>query len=265
MNELKTLAEQLPIGFIQGLVVNGGMTALAYFIVWRVFKARFAKHRIQKLNRVDAAQIKFELKNALIVITTSSIFTAVLMFLTLKGHTQIYTAPKENQWLLSIATVVILWFVDDFWFYMVHRFLHHPKIFKAVHLVHHKSIDVNPFTSLSFHWLEPLLLTSWIIPVAFLFPIYAPALGVLQLLGLLENIKSHLGYEFYPKWWNRSPLSFVTASTFHNLHHTNSSGNYGLHTRIWDKLLGTEHAHYEAQYDEVKARSAADQRIFKAN
>jgi Delta7-sterol 5-desaturase len=254
MEELTTIAKQLPIGFMQGLMMNGGLIALTYWIVWKVFKRRFALHRIQKTPRVDAAQLKFELKNALMVLTASTVFTAILMYLTLKGYTQIYTAPKENQVLISIATVICLWFVDDFWFYMVHRILHHPKLFKSVHLVHHKSIDVNPFSSLSFHWLEPILLTSWIIPAAFLFPIYAPALGVLQLLGLLENMKSHLGYEFYPAWWNKSPLRWMTASTFHNLHHSNSGGNYGLHTRIWDKLLGTEHAHYEAFYEEVKAR-----------
>jgi Delta7-sterol 5-desaturase len=264
MEELSIFAKQLPIGFMQGLVINGGLIALTYFIVWRVFKRRFALHRIQKTPRVDAAQIKFELKNALMVITASTLFTGVIMYLNLKGYTQLYTEPKENQWLISIATVLLLWFVDDFWFYMVHRILHHPKIFKAVHLVHHKSIDVNPFSSLSFHWLEPLLLTLWIIPVAFLFPIYAPALGVLQLLGLLENMKSHLGYEFYPKWWNRSPLRWMTASTFHNLHHTNSAGNYGLHTRIWDKLLGTEHAHYEATYDEVKAQSVMADKVLQS-
>jgi hypothetical protein len=31
-----------------------------------------------------------------------------------------------------------------------------------------------------------------------IFPMYVPALGILQIWGFLDNLKSHLGYEFFP-------------------------------------------------------------------
>ncbi len=254
MDTFSLLAQELPKGFASALVLNGGMMGLAYLIVWKLFQKRFAIHRIQKTPRVDAKQIRFELKNAVFTLLVGTFLSAFIMFMTLKGHTKIYTEAGESELLIGAITLIGLWLLDDAWFYFVHRTLHHPKIFKAVHLVHHKSIDVNPFSSMSFHFLEPILLSAWIIPVAFLVPVYAPVLGLMQIIGMLENVKSHLGYEFYPRWWNRNPLRYFTSSTYHNLHHTNSGGNYGLHFRIWDKLLGTEHTHYEATYDEVHQR-----------
>jgi Delta7-sterol 5-desaturase len=132
--------------------------------------------------------------------------------------------------------------------------MHHPRIYKYIHAEHHKSVDVNPFTSLSFHFLEPFILTFWVFPLSFLMPMYAPAVGVVQLWGLLENIKSHLGYEFYPKWFNNSWLRFMTTSTHHNMHHSKFNGNYGIHFRIWDRLFGTEFKEYEGEFEAIKKR-----------
>jgi sterol desaturase/sphingolipid hydroxylase (fatty acid hydroxylase superfamily) len=132
--------------------------------------------------------------------------------------------------------------------------LHHPKIFRFVHLEHHKSVDVNPFTSMSFHFIEPFLLSLWILPVAYFIPIYAPVLMIVQIWGLLDNIKAHLGYEFYPTNLNKSWFRFLTSSTHHNMHHSKFNGNYGVHFRIWDRLLGTEFKDYESEYDRIQER-----------
>lgn len=64
--------------------------------------------------------------------------------------------------------------LNDGWFYATHRLLHSPWLFKHVHSVHHRSIDVNPFSVYSFHPLEGVLLTAWVIPVVLLFPIPIP-------------------------------------------------------------------------------------------
>ena len=123
-----------------------------------------------------------------------------------------------------------------------------------MHRVHHDSIDVTPFTSMSFHLAEAFLLTAWFIPAVFILPIWMPGLGLLQMIGLFNNIKSHLGYELYPAWINTSPLRFLVTSTHHNMHHSKFQGNYGLHFRFWDKLCGTEFKEYSDTFDEIKAR-----------
>jgi Delta7-sterol 5-desaturase len=240
-------------GYLSGLVLNGAIMSLAYFLFWKLLKKRFQKWRIQVKERVDAKQIKNELKNALITLAVGSLFSCIVIYLSTRGYTKLYTNYAEHP-LLSYAGFFILLIIDDTWFYWMHRLLHHPKIYRHIHAVHHKSVDVNPFTSMSFHALEPFLLTLWIFPVAFFVPTYAPILGLIQIWGLLDNIKSHLGYEFFPKKFNKSWLRFLTSSTYHNMHHSKFMGNYGVHFRIWDKLLKTEFKDYEQEYDKIKNR-----------
>jgi Delta7-sterol 5-desaturase len=259
MQAFEQIIANFPKGFASALLLNGTVIALAYLLFWKIFRVRFQHWRIQVKSRVDSTQIKTELKNSILSLCVGAFFASIVMFLSLKGYTKIYTDYNDHHPFFAIAGIFILWLIDDAWFYFVHRMLHHPAIFRHVHLVHHRSVDVNPFTSLSFHWIEPFLLSVWIFPVAFLIPTYAPVLGAIQLIGLLDNVKSHLGYEFYPANFNKSPLRFFTSSTYHNMHHRKFTGNYGVHFRFWDKLLGTELVDYEREYDDVQKRKRAAQ------
>lgn len=254
MEALKQILSNFPQGFVAGLFMNGSLIAIVYFIFWKKFKKRFQNWRIQLKERVDAKQIKAELKNSVFTLMVGALFSSIVIYLSSKGYTKIYTNFSDHSPFFAIAGFFILLIIDDTWFYWCHRLLHHPKLFPYVHVVHHKSIDVNPFTSMSFHWIEPFLLSFWIFPVAFFLPTYAPVLGFIQIWGLLDNIKSHLGYEFYPANFNKSWLRFLTSSTHHNMHHSKFKGNYGVHFRIWDKLLGTELKEYEAEFDKVQER-----------
>ena len=247
------ILNQLPQAFGQ-LLMNYAVIAAVYLIVWRLFKERLKNWRIQLKERVNGKQIKSELINSLFVLLVSTVFVLVVYFLKSKGYTKIYSDINEYPRFFAYFGFFIFLLIDDTWFYWTHRLLHHPRIYKYVHRVHHKSIDVNPFTSLSFHWAEAFLLTFWILPASLFCPMYLPALVALQLWGFLDNIKSHLGYEFFPSWWNRSIGKIMTSSTHHNMHHSKFNGNYGVHFRIWDRLLGTEFKDYEQEFDKVQAR-----------
>lgn len=253
MEAFETSLKQLPAALGQSLL-NYIIILLVYLIIWKLLKKRLSNWRIQLKERVDTAQIKSELIQSLYTLLVSTLFVIGIYNLKSLGLTKIYTDINEYPTFFAYFGFFILLFLDDTWFYWIHRLLHHPKIFKYVHRVHHESIDVNPFTSLSFHWLEALLLTFWILPVSLFFPIYVPALGVLQIWGFLDNIKSHLGYEFFPSWWNKSIGKIMTSSTHHNMHHSKFKGNYGVHFRFWDRLLGTEFDDYEKKFDEIQRR-----------
>ena len=73
--------------------------------------------------------------------------------------------------------------------------------------------------------------------------------------NLLMGLYVHSGFEFFPKWWNRSRLTkwFITA-TFHDQHHRYFKGNYGGYTTIWDRICGTEHPRYREIFREITAR-----------
>ena len=254
MEVIKQIIINLPQGLFMGLVLNGSLIVLAYFLFWKRFKARFKRWRIQIRQRVDSTQIRSELKNSMATLIVGALLSSVVTYLGTQGYTKIYLNFSDYHSLWGITGFFLLLIVGDGWFYWVHRLLHHPSIYRYVHRVHHESIDVNPFTSMSFHWLEALLLSLWIIPVALLCPIYAPFLFLMQILGILNNIKAHLGYEFYPSYFHNSWLRFLTTSTHHNMHHSKFNGNYGLFFRFWDNVCHTEFRDYEAEYDTIQAR-----------
>lgn len=43
----------------------------------------------------------------------------------------------------------------------------------------------------------------------------------------------------------------ITSTTYHSLHHSRYTGNYGLGTRVLDKIFKTEWEDYERLYDRV--------------
>jgi Delta7-sterol 5-desaturase len=239
--------------FIQGFVAQAAsyfaIVGLFYLVLWKWGEQRFRGSRIQAKKRVDGKQIAFEVKNTLLMLLISSPVTMVISFLYASGDTKLTIDAAKIGWPMIAATFVGLLVFNDAWFYFWHRLLHHPKLFRYVHAVHHKSVDVNPFSSYSFHWFEGLILGAWILPVTLFLPIYLPMLGVMHGIGLANNVMSHLGYEFFPRWLLRVPLlRWINTSTFHNLHHTSFKGNYALMFRFWDRMLGTELPNYEATF-----------------
>jgi Delta7-sterol 5-desaturase len=255
MEILKEILSNFTKSYLQGLFSTGIVVSLVYLIFWKIFKERIKKWRIQQRERFNNDQLKRELKNAVISSTSGAFLGCVMLYLSTKGYTKIYTDMSIHHSFWAYSGFFILLLIDDAWFYWCHRLLHHPRLYKYIHAEHHKSVDVSPFTAMSFHFLEPFFLTLWVVPMSFIMPIYLPAFGILQLWGLFDNIKSHLGYEFYPKWFNKSWLRFLTSSTHHNMHHDKFNGNYGVHFRIWDRLLGTEFKEYENEFDKIKERA----------
>jgi sterol desaturase/sphingolipid hydroxylase (fatty acid hydroxylase superfamily) len=51
--------------------------------------------------------------------------------------------------------------------------------------------------------------------------------------------------------YNRVLGQFLTTTTYHSLHHSRYTGNYGLGTRFMDRLFDTEWEDYEPLYDRV--------------
>lgn len=222
------------------LLLVGGV----FLVVWRWGAVRFARARIPSPRRVDAAQIRRELGHTFVTFVAGGGSAAAVLGLHGAGLSRLDTGPAAPAAVLGWVAAGLL--VNDLWFYTWHRALHHPRLFRWVHRVHHRSIDVNPFTSYSFHAVEALLLGLWIVPATVWLPVPAAALGLLQVIGLLNNVMAHLGYEFLPRWLLRVPLlRWTNTATFHSLHHTRSTGNFGLHTRFWDRLFGTEVPDYE--------------------
>ncbi len=230
------------IGFLALLTV-------IYLVVWRWGARRLAGRRIHTKRKADWRQIRGELRHSLVTLAIGAANGTAVALLYEAGYTKLST--DASRW--SVPEIALLAFglvvFNDAWFYACHRLLHHPRLFPHVHAVHHRSVDVNPFTSYSFHAIEAATISAWVVPMVLTVPLYLPVFGVVQVVGTANNVMSHLGYELFPRWLLRIPgLRWINTATFHSLHHTELRGNYGLFFRFWDRLFGTEVPGYEQAF-----------------
>ncbi|HET6413226.1 MAG TPA: sterol desaturase family protein [Anaeromyxobacter sp.] len=134
-------------------------------------------------------------------------------------------------WFVGCFLLIPLW--REFHFYWVHRLIHLGPLFRAVHYLHHKNVNPNPWSGMAMHPVETVLYLSvclihWVVPshpFHFLFDLQhaglAPAAG-------------HDGFD--------GPLlrgTLPVGSYFHYLHHRYFECNYGESTLPLDRWFGT--------------------------
>ena len=177
---------------------------------------------------------------------------ALVTFYFLKDYTRTYANIEEYGWGYYVFTWVFMLFVHDTYFYWMHRAMHSPKLYKYVHLIHHKSTNPSPWTAYAFHPLEATL-EAMIVPIlAFSIPIHAPAIGFFFLFQIIYNVYGHLGFELYPKNFHKTRIGkYINTSVAHNLHHDKFHGNYGLYFLFWDRWMGTLREDYDEVYEKT--------------
>ena len=114
------------------------------------------------------------------------------------GMTSIYIDWNAYPlWYIPISAIGAL-FVHETYYYWVHRWLHHPKVYKLVHKIHHDSISTSVWTSFSFHPIESIL-QAIIIPIMVLIvPMHLSVLILLLMVMTVSAIINHGGVEIYP-------------------------------------------------------------------
>jgi Delta7-sterol 5-desaturase len=181
-------------------------------------------------------------------------FTGIFIHV-FREHTLLYGDLAEYPLWWFIISIPLALVIHDTYFYWTHRLMHHPRLFKVMHLVHHRSTNPSPWASFAFHPFEAVVESGIVILLVFIMPMHPLALLAFLLVMTGENVVGHLGYEFFPKWLTRSAVGkWLNTSTNHNMHHRYFEGNYGLYFRWWDVWMGTTHAKYEAQLEAIQNR-----------
>ncbi|HWI93298.1 MAG TPA: sterol desaturase family protein [Flavisolibacter sp.] len=80
---------------------------------------------------------------------------------------KVYTDPNEYGWWWLPLSLVISVLIHETYYYWLHRWMHHPKVFRIVHNIHHESNITSPWTAFSFHPFEALLQAGFL-PLLFL-------------------------------------------------------------------------------------------------
>ena len=167
-------------------------------------------------------------------------------------YLNLYDDISEFGMIYYVFSWAWMFLLHDTWFYWWHRAMHHPFLFKHVHLVHHKSTNPSPWTAYAFHPFEAIIEASILPLIALTLPIHTPAIALFFLFQISYNVYGHLGFELYPKGFHKTWIGrFVNTSVAHNLHHHKFHGNYGLYFLIWDRLMGTIREDYDEKYEET--------------
>jgi len=175
------------------------------------------------------------------------------------GYTKIYTDFGEHSLLYFFFSVIVFIIAHDTYFYWMHRFMHWKKIYKYVHKVHHLSTNPTPWAAFAFHPLEALLEIGILPIMIFAIPLHPFAILVWVLYQTGMNVLGHLGFEVFPKGFTRHTITQLSnTSTHHNMHHRFVNCNYGLYFNVWDKWMGTNHAHYHETFDCIANRKNED-------
>ncbi|KAG0243970.1 c-5 sterol desaturase [Actinomortierella wolfii] len=153
--------------------------------------------------------------------------------------------PLLDGWGFVIISIAAFLFFTDFGIYWIHRFLHHPLVYKRLHKPHHKWIIPTPFASHAFHPVDGYLQSVPYHLFVFVFPMQKYIyLGMFVFVNLW-SVLIHDG-EFV------MPNEVVNGAAHHSIHHLYFNYNYGQYFTLWDRVGGSYRVPTEEQLNPQK-------------
>ncbi len=229
------------------------IAGIAFIIFYILFKKAFWFRKIQK----KLPKLKDYKRDIVYSFISVSIFATVALFVFyyLISYTNIYFDFNEYGTVYYILSWFWMFFLHDTYFYWIHRMMHHPKLYRKIHLIHHKSTNPSPWTAYAFHPFEGFL-EALIAPlIAFTLPVHISSFSLFFLFQIIYNVYGHLGFELYPRKFHKTWIGrWINTSVAHNLHHKKFDGNYGLYFLFWDRIMGTVREDYNKTFDETTAK-----------
>ena len=162
-------------------------------------------------------------------------FQVITLWAMANGYLPTTSFASNPYWFVGFFILVPIW--SAFHFYWVHRLLHVPFLYRHFHSLHHRNVNVGPWSGLSMHPVEHLLyFTSVLIhlvaashPVHVIYNLHYQALGAAM---------THAGYEDLLVADKRR---LALGTFYHQLHHRFFECNYGNQEMPWDRWFGTFH------------------------
>jgi len=222
------------------------------FYVWENKKYWYAK--IQQ-RYPESKHIIRDLKYSAATVVVFGSVTFLVSLAIKHGFTLVYKPIDKYGYSWFFFSIVLMVIMHDAYFYWTHRLLHWKPLFKWVHKAHHLSHNPTPFSAYAFHPVEALINVGIVPLVAFTIPSHVLAITLFTTYQLFVNVLGHLGFELLPKGFARHKVTkWHNTFTHHNLHHQFVKCNYGLYLNFWDRIMKTNHPHYEEHFDKVAER-----------
>lgn len=129
-------------------------------------------------------------------------------------------------------------------YYALHRWLHVPWVFKAMHSFHHAFRYTDPLVGMiqdhTEHALYVVVFGAYFVGATLANYTFSPWIVYLYMVTFdICNAVGHFDVEWWPRWFVDSPLRFVFYSpSYHAVHHR-EYGHFCLFSPFWDWLFGT--------------------------
>jgi len=151
-------------------------------------------------------------------------------------------------WFVSVFFLIPIW--ESFYFYIIHRALHIPVLYRYIHSVHHRNINVGPWSGMSMHPVEQFVFLG---SVCIHLIIGAHPLHIIFHLQyyFLTAITTHTGFQGL-LIGDRNRLALGTFH--HQMHHRYFECNYGSLEIPWDKWFGSFHDGTVEANDKIQER-----------
>ncbi|MCU0878914.1 MAG: sterol desaturase family protein [Pirellulaceae bacterium] len=258
-----TLPEKLWIALIAipGASIERGILYFSLaggaWLVLHVLLARLLAGRKINPQRATWGQMSREVLYSTRSLVIYGLVTGFMVLAFFSGWTRIYTRFDQYGWTYFFVTIGLIILIHDTYFYWTHRLMHHPRLFRLFHRTHHLSTNPSPWAAYSFSPLEALVQAGIAPLVLFTLPVHPLAFTVFMVWQISFNVLGHCGYEMFPRWFVRSWCGKVlNTATHHAQHHETNRANFSLYFNWWDRLMGTNHAHYEERFSQAVGESA---------
>ena len=263
----------LQFGWIAKLFVINTIAVFAFYGLyeWRLYRAR-AQGTHFKYNGKWPSEHKsdafwFKTQNADGMLRT--LFHALPLWLLIEvtilyayanGYVP-WVSFADHPWYLA-ALMLLMPIIHETHFYLIHRLIHTPFLYKHVHSIHHNSVNPSPFSSLAMHPVEAFLylgMAFWHLiipsnPILALYQLHRAGFGA---------IPGHIGFD---KIEFGDTAGLDTHAYIHYLHHKYFEVNYGDGLVPFDKWFGTFHdgsaagdarmnARYQKRKEKVNAKA----------
>ncbi len=236
------------------IVVAGGLHWLFYTRKAQGDRLKFDKRPQGRSNRLwtFSDQVRdnmfWSLSSGVAQLTA---FQVVILWAMANGYAPVITFADNPVWFVLALILLPIW--SALHFYWVHRLLHVPFLYRHVHSLHHRNVNIGPWSGLSMHPVEHLLYFSSLLihlivashPIHLVFHVIYQGPGAAM---------THTGYE---DLLIRDKRRLALGTFYHQLHHRYYECNYGNQEMPWDRWFGTFHDGSDAATDATRSRKKA--------
>lgn len=214
------------IQFVAGLAMYYGLSWLSfqYFFVWN--KEKYFPGEPMPDPAEDAHARRLAFWNLL---GNAALGTPFVWWI-FHGKGRLYYHIADRGWGYYFLSFVVVLLLTELGVYWAHRWLHHPVLYKHLHLYHHKYRRPTPWTSMAFHPLD-----SWLQALpTYLCAIYIPM-----------HISLYFGMFVFLMLWTffiHDRVSFVRLpgihyTAHHTIHHAYNKFNFGQYLTLFDWMF----------------------------